>query len=615
MSAIDRGFESLSLSDSLREALRRRMRELIGLALIVFAMLLVAALGSWSVQDPSLSHATNAPVRNLLGLPGAIVADLMMQLFGIASVALVLPIAVWGWRLASHRALYRERLRLLAWVAAVVLTASFAACLPRTAAWPLPAGLGGVTGDALLRFAVWIAGNDVLGLARLIVGVAAGVGASLALALTLGFGWQAPAEVEAPRKSRRKVKVRDEEDEEEEQDEEDAAARQLDLARLLHARIPQPQGAAGALARAPHAPSASPSASRRRNARTAGSSRASATTRPRCTSSRWRTATEEDEDEDDETPRARKPRAAAPKPQRRRQAIVLPSLDLLSAPKARERTTLSSDLIQANATALEGVLGDFGVRGEIINARPGPVVTLYELEPAPGIKSSRVIGLSDDIARSMSALSARVAVVSGRNAIGIELPNPNAREGLSARIARGRRLQRNLGQAAALPRQDHRRRARDRRSHAHAASADRRHHRLRQVGRHQHHDPEPALPAHAGPVPADHGRSEDARTLGLRRDPASADAGRHRPEEGDGRAQVGGARDGRALQEDVEARRAQHRRLQRARRRGQGEGREALPHRPHRLRQGIAARRSTRPRSSISSRCPTSSSSWTRWPT
>ena len=81
-------------------------------------------------------------------------------------------------------------------------------------------------------------------------------------------------------------------------------------------------------------------------------------------------------------------------------------------------------MLQENSTALEGVLADFGVRGEIINARPGPVVTLYELEPAPGIKSSRVISLADDIARSMSALSARVAVVSGRNAIGIELPNP-----------------------------------------------------------------------------------------------------------------------------------------------------------------------------------------------
>ena len=95
-------------------------------------MLLAAALASWSVQDPSLSHATNAPVRNLLDVPGAIVADLLMQLFGVASVVLVLPIAVWGWRLATHRALDRERLRLLAWIAGVLLAASFAACLPRT---------------------------------------------------------------------------------------------------------------------------------------------------------------------------------------------------------------------------------------------------------------------------------------------------------------------------------------------------------------------------------------------------------------------------------------------------------------------------------------------------
>ena len=95
----------------------------------------------------------------------------------------------------------------------------------------------------------------------------------------------------------------------------------------------------------------------------------------------------------------------------------------------------SSEQIQANAVALESVLADFGVKGEIINARPGPVVTLYELEPAPGIKSSRVIGLADDIARSMSAVSARVAVVSGRNVIGIELPNPTPREGLFPRTA------------------------------------------------------------------------------------------------------------------------------------------------------------------------------------
>src|SRR5205814_9518939 len=109
---------------------------------------------------------------------------------------------------------------------------------------------------------------------------------------------------------------------------------------------------------------------------------------------------------------------------RARDGYEFPSLALLAAPKPGDRTVLSTEAIQENATALESVLGDFGVRGEIINAHPGPVVTLYELEPAPGIKSSRVIGLSDDIARSMSKVSARVAVVPGRNAIGIELPNP-----------------------------------------------------------------------------------------------------------------------------------------------------------------------------------------------
>jgi DNA segregation ATPase FtsK/SpoIIIE, S-DNA-T family len=132
---------------------------------------------------------------------------------------------------------------------------------------------------------------------------------------------------------------------------------------------------------------------------------------------------DEEDEEEDEAPRARKPKSP-PKPARKAGGYMLPSLDLLATPKATGRATLSPQLLQDNSTALEGVLGDFGVRGEIINARPGPVVTLYELEPAPGIKSSRVIGLADDIARSMSALSARVAVVAGRNAIGIELPNP-----------------------------------------------------------------------------------------------------------------------------------------------------------------------------------------------
>ena len=101
----------------------------------------------------------------------------------------------------------------------------------------------------------------------------------------------------------------------------------------------------------------------------------------------------------------------------------LPSLEFLAEPPEPQGPTLTEDLLEDTAGRLEKVIRDFGVKGEIIHVRPGPVVTLYELEPAPGTKSSRVMALADDIARSMSAMSARVAVVQGRNAIGIELPN------------------------------------------------------------------------------------------------------------------------------------------------------------------------------------------------
>ena len=102
----------------------------------------------------------------------------------------------------------------------------------------------------------------------------------------------------------------------------------------------------------------------------------------------------------------------------------LPPLDLLSLPsRVSTETRIDEGALEQNARLLETVLEDFGVKGQIVKVRPGPVVTLYELEPAPGTKASRVIGLADDIARSMSAVSARVATVPGRNVIGIELPN------------------------------------------------------------------------------------------------------------------------------------------------------------------------------------------------
>ena len=132
------------------------------------------------------------------------------------------------------------------------------------------------------------------------------------------------------------------------------------------------------------------------------------------------------DDGEDEEPVQPVKAAAKPKAKKKTSADLfeLPDLDLLSEPKKLgKQHEISPEVLEANARTLEGVLDDFGVKGQIIDVKPGPVVTLYELEPAPGIKSSRVISLADDIARSMSAISARVAVVQGRNAIGIELPN------------------------------------------------------------------------------------------------------------------------------------------------------------------------------------------------
>ena len=125
-----------------------------------------------------------------------------------------------------------------------------------------------------------------------------------------------------------------------------------------------------------------------------------------------------------ERPRpSRRSGTAASRPVQSSSPYAAPSINLL-APTKKITGGIAQDSLEQNARLLEGVLDDFSVKGDIVSVYPGPVVTLYEFEPAPGIKSSRVIGLADDIARSMSAVSARVAVVPGRNAIGIELPNP-----------------------------------------------------------------------------------------------------------------------------------------------------------------------------------------------
>ena len=158
----------------------------------------------------------------------------------------------------------------------------------------------------------------------------------------------------------------------------------------------------------------------------------------------------------------------------------LPPITLLTPPpRASAKMNAHDPALMARASALMSVLGDFGVKGRISGIYPGPVITLFELEPARGTKSSRVVGLADDIARSMSAVSARVAVVPGRDAIGIELPNPK-REIVALRaIIEFERVSGHPGRAAARSRQVDRRRADCRGPRPHAAPSDCGHHRLR----------------------------------------------------------------------------------------------------------------------------------------
>jgi S-DNA-T family DNA segregation ATPase FtsK/SpoIIIE len=405
MAAISRGIELSNWSDELRILLRRRICESGGFALIALAAAIAIALATWSVQDPSLSHATDAPVRNFLGTPGAIGADLLMQLFGLASTVFVLPVAVWGWRIVTHRPFDREWMRLSFWLAGTVFAAGFAACLPKSDHWPLPSGLGGVIGDAVLALPALVLGA-MSSAAVLTAAIVLGVCAVAMFIIATGFGYHDPDDVKLDDRWAREAAG---------PPDDDAERASISLGWLVHALLSL-KARIGRLITRRSAALAARAAPRRPPTPVV-------TKRDRIEPPVEALEPDVEDEEEDEAP-APVRKAAKPKPAKRSNGgYQLPELGLLALPKSSERFAPSPESIQECAQSLESVLGDFGVRGQIINARPGPVVTLYELEPAPGTKSSRVIGLADDISRSMSARSARVAVVSGRNAIGIELPN------------------------------------------------------------------------------------------------------------------------------------------------------------------------------------------------
>src|SRR5579859_2227883 len=175
------------LPAAIRDALARRVRELAGLALLTLSGGAAAALMTWSVLDPSLSHATSRQIRNIAGYLGAIGADLLMQILGLGAVMLILPVAVWGWRMLTHRTFDREALRLGCWILCAALAAGFASCWPHNGAWPLPTGLGGVVGDALLRTPAVVFGPPGF-IYRFVLGIIFGAGMIVTFLIASGLG-------------------------------------------------------------------------------------------------------------------------------------------------------------------------------------------------------------------------------------------------------------------------------------------------------------------------------------------------------------------------------------------------------------------------------------------
>ena len=401
------------LSLALIELIKKKVTELTGLGLVLAGGLLGAMLASYSPGDPSFNTikgtGAGGAVHNLIGVPGAYVADLVTQSVGFAGFLAVAAFTVWGIRLALLMGVSRPVWRAVLLGLAMLFAAVALAALPPIEIPGLfrehPGGSLGLVVlerlgagsrlaipalalSALLGMLLFVAalGLPVLGFLRL--GAAArGLGAGLA-GLPAAFRHREtgrPAAEPRPARTAPGFTVRAE-----------------------------PSFGSSPAAASPPVGAAEDEAD---YAAADGDDRAEEEYEPPPPPRRLEPA----------PPAAVAPRRPLPPlpPVDADAAYQLPPLDLLRPPPAGSRTPqLSEEEMRRHAGGLTGVLGDFGVRGEIKSYRPGPVVTLYELEPAPGTKSSRVIGLADDLARSMSAVSVRVAVVPGRNVIGIELPNP-----------------------------------------------------------------------------------------------------------------------------------------------------------------------------------------------
>ncbi|AGF75061.1 cell division protein FtsK [Bartonella australis AUST/NH1] len=390
----------------------RQIGSFIGLGLLGFIVFCVLALTTWNVEDPSLTRANTNEITNLLGWPGAVFSDFAMQCFGLASLGVLLPPLFWSLLLLAQKDIRNFIFRFCSWiVSASCFSISFALMTPIApfTQWPLPIGLGGVVGDKIWNIISSMLSFFPSPLQSVLLGIALAFLSILMAAISGNVVWRRQAK-KRKRKSAHRPKVTGPvldmlEDAEDSSREGRPSFICMFLGAFLHFFY-------AVQARFRHFFSFS-SRSEKKGDPFDRIEPVFGDEKNECRDPQNKTSASR-----------RNGYFANSLAVSANGSFILPSLDYLSVPSSDRKTVkLSSAALKENSQELESVLLDFGVKGKVIDARPGPVVTLYEFEPAAGIKSSRIIGLADDIARSMRAISARVAVVPGRNVIGIELPN------------------------------------------------------------------------------------------------------------------------------------------------------------------------------------------------
>ena len=416
-------------SPAVRSLMRQRLGEFAGILLGLLGLALLVALASHDPADPSLNTATTRATSNLAGPPGAMLSDLLLQGFGLAGALPGIAMLAWSWRIASHRGIGSPAVRMVALLSALPILGAVLAALPGADAhaaipWPTVAGPGGAIGQLLASAALNTARDWIGPWAPFIIwplGMLAALGLTL-LTLGLSIGeWRAIGSVAgrtAGSAARRSVSGGQSAAGVVGRVSSGFATILSPLSRLFRGH-PEDDDVA----------QARPSEFVPRAAGTGMNERGGVTQRlpapeladeePPAPEPRTRLAAILDK---------RPAKSAKPKPEQFPLPLTengwrFPPLSLLTPAPARGAVGPTAEALEVVARRLETVLGDYGVQGRIVAYRAGPVVTLYELEPAPGIRSARVIGLADDIARTLAVAAVRIATVSGRNVIGIEVPH------------------------------------------------------------------------------------------------------------------------------------------------------------------------------------------------